>query len=140
MAFSTYLADSLAAWLDDSATPFPAAPSTVYLALHTAEPDPTTGSGELVGAGYARVPISLSSAAGVGQTEITNAAPVVFGVASATLPPITHWSLWDGNAGGNMLLFGEFAASANWISGAALVVPLNQLTAGLKTSIVTIAP
>lgn len=141
MALSTYLASNIAAWMDQTKTAFPTPPTEVYLALHTVEPAPDAGDNELVGGGYARRIITLATTvAHPASVQCTNAAPVIFPVATADLGDVPNWSIWDQPAGGNMLGFGAFDAAPQWVNGAALVVPLNQLTIDLLTDIVTVTP
>ena len=140
MAFSEYLGLAVANWLDRS-QPFPANPTNTYLSLHSSEPAADVGDNELVGGGYARRIVTLTSVSNLpASINMTNSAPVIFPVSTADLGNITHWGLWSAAGGGDFYGFGEFDAPIQWVSGAAVVVPLNQLIMDVITDIVTITP
>lgn len=81
------------------------APSTLYVALSTADPlDDGSGITEPVGGGYARV----SVAAGAAQwtrtaNEVVNDNTVSFPEATSSWGTITHAALYDAASGGNLL-------------------------------------
>lgn len=104
MAKSTYLKNKM---LDHELGTTSWTKPTVYLSLHTAQPDPSgTPSNEVTGGSYARQAITFSAASG-GSTS--NNANVNF--ASMPACTITHWGLYDAPTAGNLLMYGALAAS-----------------------------
>lgn len=104
MAKSTYLKNKL---LDHELGTTTWTKPTVFLSLHTAQPDPTgTPSNEVTGGSYARQAIAFSAASG-GSTS--NSGNVSF--SSMPACTITHWGLYDASTAGNLLMYGTLAAS-----------------------------
>ena len=93
-----------------------AAPSVVYVALHTFDPTDAANATEISGNGYTRKQVTFSAPVtnGVNQ-ECANSADVTFDVATASWGTITHASIWDAVSGGNMLY--STALSANTAVG-----------------------
>jgi len=107
-ALSDYLEDAIINWL--RGTTFPAAPTTVYVALFTAAPNDAGGGTEVSGGGYARTAVTLGApAGGAGATD--NTATVTFPQASASWGTVTHTAIFDALTAGNLLLHGALAAS-----------------------------
>lgn len=117
--------DWVEGWLQDwkNGTTAPAAPATVYFALHTADPG-DTGANEVstTNTGYGRVgvtsPAFTKSTSGT-ATRLTNTAAINFG----TVPPAgtgytaTHWSTWTASTGGNCIESGPLGASKAFAIG-----------------------
>lgn len=97
------------------------APSTVtlYIGLLTAAPSDSGGGTEVSGGSYARVAVtsSLANWAGTqaaastvtssgtgGQTS--NNAAITFTTPTATWGTVTHFGIYDGSSGGNLLFWG----------------------------------
>lgn len=79
-------------------------PTSIYVALHTADPGETGATGELVGNAYARVAVTFGAPAVDGTAHaVSNSATVTFPAATAAWGTVTHWSLWDASALGNCL-------------------------------------
>ena len=111
------------------------APSTVYVALSTADPlDTGAGLSEPVGNGYAREAITFGAAA---TRRVTQNVEVVFNEATGAWGTITHWALMDALSGGNMLAHGALDSSIAPVSGntpriasAEIYVQINASTGG----------
>jgi hypothetical protein len=106
----------------------PAAPASVYLSLHTADPG-LTGTSEVgAGVGYTRQVVTLTAPLDSGADELVeNTAEVVFGPATgAGFGTVTHFGLWTASTAGNFLEGGSSAVktvpagdSYRFIAGAA---------------------
>jgi hypothetical protein len=83
-------------------------PSQVYIALFTSDPtDAGTGT-EVTGGGYARQPITFNSPS---NGQVTNAADILFPVATASWGTVTHIGIYDAASGGNLLFHGALITS-----------------------------
>ncbi|MCA9872475.1 MAG: hypothetical protein KC441_02440 [Anaerolineales bacterium] len=90
-------------------------PSTVYLALSTADPtEDGSGLAEPGYTGYARKAITFGAAA---SRRVTQSATVTFDQCTAGSAVVTHWALFDAASGGNMLAYGALNASKNVVAG-----------------------
>jgi len=99
-----------------------AAPGSVYVALHTADPgeadDQTTN--EIAYTGYTRVAVARSAAGWtVVNDNCSNAAAVTFGLCTALSGTATHWSVGDATSG-----------AGHWTISGALTAPL-AISAGI---------
>jgi len=78
-------------------------PATVYAALFTVAPTPSTSGTEVTGGSYARVATTFGAPAlGVAL----NSAPVAFPTASALWGTVVAVGIFDSLAGGTLLYFG----------------------------------
>jgi len=101
------------------------APSTLYLSLHTANPD-EDGSGTEVstsGTAYARQTVTFSVS---GNTATTDAA-VEFPTATANFGTVSHVAVWDASTSGNMLAYAALTTSKTIETGDVLRVPAGDL-------------
>lgn len=95
-------------------------PTTVYLALATADPtDAAAGASmnEVANSGsYARTAITFGAAA---SRRVTQNATVNFPQATGSWGTVTHWAIVDTNTygSGNVLAHGTFATSKSIVSG-----------------------
>lgn len=125
-ALSNYLEEKI---VDHFLRSAPAtSPTTVYLALFTADPTEDGTGAEATYVNYARQTSVWTSLDGNGQTK--NSAIVTFpanGNASAS-QTITHGALFDALTGGNMLLYGALATSKTLAVGDILSFSENALT------------
>jgi len=81
---------------------------TVYVALFTVAPTPSTAGTEVSGGSYARVAATFGvPALGVS----TNSAPVAFPTATAGWGTVVAVAIFDALAAGNMLYFGTLSMS-----------------------------
>lgn len=105
MPTSNYLGNKLLdAVLGD--TPYDA-PNTLYLALYTAAPTPSTSGTEVAGGSYARVAITNNATNfpnASGKTK-NNALALTFATASANWGTVVAVALCDASTAGNILLF-----------------------------------
>lgn len=101
-------------------------PTTLYVALHTADPTEAGNVGELtVGNGYARQAVSFDDAAQPYESE----ADVTFGpCTTADWGTITHGSVWDASTGGNCLYYGALTASRTINVTDSFTIPAGDLT------------
>jgi len=101
------------------------APSTLYLSLHTANPD-EDGSGTEVstsGTAYARQTVTFTVS---GNTATTDAA-VEFPTATANFGTVSHVAVWDASTAGNMLAYAALTTSKTIETGDVLRVPAGDL-------------
>ena len=123
MSFSNYLETEL---LDHIFTNSAyTSPTTVYVSLHTANPD-EDGSGAEVstsGTGYARQAGSFSVS---GNTATTSAA-VEYATATASYGTVTHVGIYDASTGGNLLAYAALSTSKSIASGDVFRIPAGDL-------------
>jgi hypothetical protein len=123
MSFSNYLETEL---LDHVFTNSAyTAPSTLYLALHTASPD-EDGSGTEVstsGTAYAREAVTFSV---TGNTATTSAA-VEYATATANFGTVTHVGVWDASTAGNLIAYAALTTSKTIETGDVFRVPAGDL-------------
>lgn len=90
---SNALRESVLNWIRGTA--MAAAPTTVYVSLHTADPG-LTGTSEVSGTGYARIAVTFSAPADDGDDEmIQNSGALTFGPAGASWGTVTHFGVWQ---------------------------------------------
>lgn len=75
-------------------------PTTVYLALYTANPTDAGGGTEVTGGGYARQAITFGAASG---GAISNTTQVSFTASGADFGTITGIGIFDASTAGNLL-------------------------------------
>lgn len=105
------------------------APSTLYLALHTADPA-EDGSGAEVsttGTAYARTAVTFTV---LGNTA-TSSAAVEYATATASYGTVTHVGVWDASTAGNLLAYAELTSSKAIETGDVFRVPSGDLTISL---------
>lgn len=101
------------------------APGTLYLALHTANPD-EDGSGTEVstsGTAYARETVAFTVS---GNTATTSAA-VEYATATANFGTVTHVGVWDASTAGNLLAYAALTSSKTIETGDVFRVPAGDL-------------
>lgn len=101
------------------------APSTLYLALHTASPA-EDGSGAEVsttGTAYARQTVAFTVS---GNTATTSAA-VEFATATANFGTVTHVGVWDASTAGNLIAYAALTSSKTIETGDVFRVPAGDL-------------
>jgi len=123
MSFSNYLETEL---LDHVFTNSAyTAPSTLYLALHTASPA-EDGSGAEVstsGTAYARQTVTFTVS---GNTATTDAA-VEYPTATANFGTVTHIGVWDASTAGNLIAYAALTTSKTIETGDVFRVPAGDL-------------
>jgi hypothetical protein len=123
MSFSNYLETEL---LDHVFTNSAyTAPSTLYLALFTSNPD-EDGSGTEVttsGTAYARQAVTFSVS---GNTATTDAA-VEFPTATANYGTVSHVGIYDASSAGNLIAYASLTTSKAIETGDVFRVPAGDL-------------
>jgi len=103
-------------------------PSTLYLALSTADPlDDGSGIAEPSGNNYARAACTSSFAAAATRA-VTTDVDITFNQASGSWGTITHWAIFDDVSAGNMLAHGDFTTSKVVSAGVTPKVTSGNLT------------
>jgi len=123
-AFSNYLEDAIITWCF-SGTSFPAALTTVYVSLHTADPA-DTGANEVTGGNYARIAVAnaswtKTSAVATGTASAVNNVDITFptsGTVTWSAPGgVTHVGIWSASTTGPFLYGGALSAPKVVASG-----------------------
>ena len=123
MSFSNYLETEILDHVFGGAAY--TAPATLYLALHTANPD-EDGSGAEVstsGTAYARQTVAFTTS---GNTT-SNSAAVEYSTATANFGTVTHVGVWDAPTGGNLLAHAALTSSKTIETGDVFRVPAGDL-------------
>ena len=123
MSFSNYLETEILDHVFGGAAY--TAPSTLYLALHTANPD-EDGSGTEVstsGTAYARATVAFTTS---GNTT-SNTGAVEYSTATANFGTVSHVAVWDASTGGNMLAYAALTSSKTIETGDVFRVPAGDL-------------
>lgn len=100
------------------------APTTLYLALYTTEPQKNGSGTEVSGAGYAREEITFASP----SNGITLASEVVYSEAGESWGEIGYYAIFDHATSGNMWVSGAFNTPKTIGEGDTARVPENLLT------------
>ena len=127
MSFSNYLETEILDHVFGGAAY--TAPATLYLALHTANPD-EDGSGAEVstsGTAYARQTVAFTTS---GNTT-SNSAAVEYSTATANFGTVTHVGVWDASTGGNLLAYAALTSSKTIETGDVFRVPAGDLDISL---------
>ncbi len=129
MSNSNYLEQQILSWI--AGTDMPLAPTSVYVALSTADPGEVgTSISEPAGAhGYARVAVSFSAVAqGADEATISNDTEVAFGPATDDWGAITHFAIFDAATAGNMLRHSDLSAPVTLNNGDSATFAVGALT------------
>ena len=105
------------------------APSTLYLSLHTANPD-EDGSGAEVstsGTAYARQTVAFTTS---GNTT-SNTSAVEYPTATANFGTVTHVGVYDASTAGNLLCYAALTSSKTIETGDVFRVPAGDLDISL---------
>jgi hypothetical protein len=121
MSFSNYLETELLdhVFANNAYT----SPTTVYVSLHTANPNEDASGAEVSGGGYVR---QAGSFAVSGNTATTDAA-IEYPTATADYGTVTHVGIWDAETSGNMLAYAALTASKTISSGDVFRIPTGDL-------------
>lgn len=103
--------------------------TSIYVALHTANPGEDGSGAEVSGTGYARVQVSAWEAPASRATENTNA--INFPQAGGNWGTVTHVGIWDDDTAGNLLFYGELSASKVVTTGVTFSIAAGDLVVGL---------
>lgn len=117
-------------------------PTTVYVALHTADPTEVGNVGEVSASGYARVLVNqnggssptwrLAASEGGGGFAVKNLNAIVFGPAGADWGSITHVSIWDHVSAGNPWFYNALTDPRTVQNGGTLTFAVDALVAILR--------
>lgn len=99
------------------------APTTLYLSLHTANPDEDGSGTEVTGGGYARQTVTFTTS---GNTSTTSAA-VEYPTATASYGTVSHVGVWDASTAGNLLCYASLTSSKTIDTGDVFRVPAGDL-------------
>jgi len=103
-------------------------PTTVYLALFTADPGVAGDlSSEVTGGSYARQPISWGT---IALGSVANLLPVVFPLATASWGTVAFAAVMDNSVGGNALYHGAVGTSKPVDTGDQVTLPAGSIVAG----------
>lgn len=121
MSFSNYLETELLdhVFANNAYT----SPTTVYVSLHTANPDEDASGTEVSGGGYARQAGSFTVS---GNTATTSAA-IEYATATAAYGTVSHVAIWDASTAGNMLAYAALTASKSIDTGDVFRIPAGDL-------------
>lgn len=127
--FGNYLEAAIIDWFDGDA--FPAAPSDLYVGLHTGAPSDDGSDNEIStsGTGYSRA--QLSTSGGLTQPssdEFANATQLNFGPATVDWGQVSHFSIWDASSGGNALVVADLNTARNILNGDEAKFDVGELT------------
>lgn len=112
------------------------AKSGVWMSLHTAAPNDSSGGNEANYSGYARVNIGslmTSQVTGTAPEQIvraTNASDINFPASTGATQTVTHWAIWSDQTLGTsayLMYSGSLSASRAVQSGDVVVIPAGQL-------------
>ena len=123
MSFSNYLETEILDHVFGAAAY--TAPATLYVALHTANPD-EDGSGAEVstsGTGYVRQTVTFTTS---GNTT-SNDAAVEFPTATANYGTVSHVGVWDASTAGNLLAYAALSSSKTIETGDVFRIPAGDL-------------
>ena len=104
------------------------APATVYLALHTADPDEDGSGAEVSGGSYARQACAFDATHATGGNTANTSAESFTGMPAAT---VTHIGIWDHASAGNLLFYTAVAANKTVGSGDTISVAAGAVTVTL---------
>lgn len=102
-------------------------PATIYVSLHTADPDEDGSGAEVSGGSYARQVATMAAAAS--GAKATNADLVYTNMPAAT---VTHVGLWDAVSAGNFLGGGALATPKTTGAGDTFQITSGNLTISLN--------
>lgn len=123
MAFSSYLSTALLNWL--KGTTFPAAGTTLYVTIHTADPglDGLTADVTATVRGTAgRVAVTAANfttpSAGGGGIQMSNTTviQITANAANVATQRISHFGLWTANTAGNFLGSGQLTTAVDVVT------------------------
>jgi len=98
-------------------------PTTVYVSLHTANPDEDASGTEVSGGAYVRQAGSFTVS---GNTATTDAA-IEYATATANYGTVSHVGIWDAETSGNMLAYAALTASKTIETGDVFRIPTGDL-------------
>lgn len=110
--------------------------TSIYVALHTADPTDAGSGAEVVYTSYARVQVSTWDAPASRATQNTNA--VNFPTPGSNGDsPVTHIGIWDASTAGNLLFYGALNNSKTILNGVDFSIPAGAIDISLGGAIST---
>ena len=104
------------------------APTTVYLALHTADPAEDGSGAEVSGGSYARQACAFDATHATGGNTANTSAESFTGMPACT---VSHIGIWDHASAGNLLFYTDVTASKTVGSGDTISVAEGAVTVTL---------
>ena len=104
------------------------APTTVYLALHTADPAEDGSGAEVSGGSYARQACAFDATHATGGNTANTSAESFTGMPACT---VTHIGIWDHASAGNLLFYTDVTANKTVTSGDTISVAAGAVTVTL---------
>jgi hypothetical protein len=95
------------------------------VALYTAAPGPTGGGTEVTGGSYQRTACTFGAAA---SGSLTNSGACTFPQATLSWGTITSFGIFDAQASGNLLYYGNLTASKTINQGDQLTFAISGIT------------
>lgn len=105
-----------------------AAPTTVYAALFTITPTPSTTGTEVTTSGTAYVRQAITFGAPGSAGSVANSAAVVFPLATAPYGTVVAMAIFDASTAGNMLYLGMLGTSKTVGTGDQVSFAIGSLT------------
>lgn len=126
MAFSEYLASSVLNWMRDTA--FPTDLTNIYISVHTGSPGANgsannvtstiaSGGRATLAAANLNAPSNVSDGFQISNTAAVTLTSSATNAPSPTGVTLTHFGIWDSQAGGNFLGFGALSQSVKIFTG-----------------------
>lgn len=124
---SNYLQGKIADWLNG--TTFPAAPTSVYIALYTVAPTNAGGGTEVSGGSYARVAVAAAgwTKSGTSPVQLVNTAITDFGTATGNWGTVVAAAIMDAASVGNQIAWATLTASKTVNNGDGCDFPASSL-------------
>lgn len=105
------------------------APSTLYVGLHTSNPDEDDSGSEISTSGTAYIRKSVAFT--VTGSAADNDAAVEFDTATASWGTITHCGIYDAESSGNLLAYAQLATAKTIDTGDVFRIPAADLDISL---------
>ncbi len=99
------------------------APTTLYLALFTSNPDEDGSGTEVTGGAYARQAVAFT----VSGNTASNTAAVEYATATASFGTVSHVGVYDALSGGNLMAYAALTSSKAIDIGDVFRVPTGDL-------------
>ena len=99
------------------------APTTLYLALFTSNPDEDGSGTEVSGGAYARQTVAFT----VSGNTASNTAAVEYATATASFGTVSHVGVYDALSGGNLMAYAALTSSKAIDIGDVFRVPTGDL-------------
>jgi len=103
-------------------------PTTVYVALHTADPQDDASGAEVSGGSYARTSVTFGAPS---DGASSNSADVTFPTATASWGTVTHIGIWNAASGGQLLYHTPLDSSKTIDTGDIFKITATNLTVTL---------